>query len=286
MRVPFTKMHGLGNDYVFIDSDEYPVRDAPALARAMSDRHRGVGSDGLILVSRATEVGDVRMIMYNADGSRAEMCGNGIRCVGKLAFERGWVASRTIRVESDAGVRELELDVDRAGRVTAVRVDMGRPVLAPAEIPVICADERAVDVPLRVAGRDLRVTCVGMGNPHAVLLDRLYTRAEQIELGPLIENFEIFPARTNVHFVQVLNDMEVEVVTWERGAGFTQACGTGACAAVVAGVLHGLTQRTVLAKLPGGLLRIEWDAASDRVFMHGGATEVFSGVWDAGADAG
>ncbi len=280
MGLAFTKLHGLGNDYIFVSVLDQRVADAPALARAISDRHRGVGSDGLILLAPPEAAGaHIRMIMYNADGSRGQMCGNGIRCLAKLAYERGWARHNPLQVQTDNGVLTLELTVDPAGRVGRVRVDMGVPLLRPEKIPVRLAGERVVDVPLPDFQPALRMTCVSPGNPHAVFFVPQLERVPLAEWGPQIEHHPVFPERVNVHFVQVERPDRVRMITWERGSGATQACGTGASAVCVAGVLNGLTQRRITARLPGGELDLEWDAASGHVFMTGPAEEVFSGEW-------
>ncbi|MEW6249089.1 MAG: diaminopimelate epimerase [Planctomycetota bacterium] len=322
----FTKMHGLGNDYVYISTFDQHVDAPEQLARRISDRHRGVGADGLILVA-PPEAPDahVRMIMFNADGSRAEMCGNGIRCLAKLAWERGLARHNPLRVQTDRGVLTLDLNVDPAGRVREVRVDMGAPVLDPARIPVNLPGGMVVNVPFplilmrganaREAGAaagtagaaagavhaagpsedaelapprrtpvtaapvNLHLTAVSMGNPHAIFFVDDVAAVPLADWGPRIERHELFPARTNVHFVQVLAPDRVRMITWERGAGATQACGTGASAVGVAGVLNALTQPVITAELPGGELRIEWDPRTKHVYKTGPAEEVFTGEW-------
>ncbi|MFO0973032.1 MAG: diaminopimelate epimerase [Phycisphaerae bacterium] len=287
MPLAFTKMHGLGNDYVYVDCTRQPLGalDRAAAARAMSDRHRGIGSDGLILIDAPTPGvhADVRMEMYNADGSRGEMCGNGIRCVGLFALAHGLVprgAGRAgrVRVQTDGGVRTVDVE-QTAGRAARVRVNMGRPILAPHEIPVLLAGQRCLRAALDVAGRALTMTCVSMGNPHAVFFVA-HGEAQDLEsLGPQIERHAVFPNRVNVHFAVVVKRDELELRTWERGAGLTQACGSGACATVVAGVLEGRLGRRVLCHLPGGDLEVEWPDDGGDVFMTGPAEEVFSGTW-------
>lgn len=280
MPLRFTKMHGLGNDYVYVSLLDQSVQDAPALARAISDRHRGVGSDGLILIAPPDGPdAHVRMEMYNADGSRAQMCGNGIRCVAKLAYERGLARFNPLRVATDAGVLSLDLTLDAAGRVSEVRVDMGEPILEAARIPVALAGERVVNVAIPLGEQVLSMTCVSTGNPHAVFFTDSLARVPLRDWGPKIERHPLFPQRTNVHFVQVIDRGRVKMATWERGSGITQACGTGASAVCVAGVLNGLTDRRIVATLPGGDLKLEWDQATNHVFMTGPATEVFTGVW-------
>ncbi len=280
MPIEFTKMHGLGNDFVIVDLFNQQVPDPVELAKAISDRHRGVGSDGLILMA-PPEAPDanVRMIVYNADGSRAQMCGNGIRCLGKLAHERGLVRLNPLRVETDRGVLSLDLMFDEHGHVCGARVDMGAPILEPDCIPVKLPGPRVVDHPMPLGPLELRMTCVSMGNPHAVLFVRDLARVPLADWGQQIERHPLFPARINVNFVQVLGHDRVAVATWERGSGATQACGTGASAACVAGVLNGLTDRQVAVQLPGGELALEWDESTNHVFMAGPAVEVFTGWW-------
>lgn len=286
MPIRFTKMHGLGNDYVYVSLFDQRIADPAALARVVSDRHRGVGSDGLILVAPPGDgSADVRMEMYNADGSRAQMCGNGIRCVAKLAYERGWARRNPLRVATDAGVLTLELTLDPRECVASVRVDMGAPILDPQRIPVRASGPRVVNEPIELPGSGggaaaaLRMTCVSMGNPHCVIFVDALDSVPLDQWGPQLERHERFPERVNAHFVQVLSPTRVRMATWERGAGPTQACGTGAAAVGVAGVLTGLTARRITATLPGGDLLVEWDEATNHLFKTGPATEVFSGEW-------
>ena len=280
MSLTFTKMHGLGNDYVYISLFDQSVDDPPALARAVSDRHRGIGGDGLILLGPPGEAdAHVHMRMFNADGSPAEMCGNGIRCVAKLAYEREWARQNPMRVLTDNGVLTLELNFTENGTVNAVRVDMGEPVLDPRRIPVALGGERVVGEPLPLPSGVLVVTCVSMGNPHAVFFTDDLTSVPLAEWGPQLENHPLFPQRINAHFAQVRDRTRVKMITWERGAGPTQACGTGACAVCVAGVLNDLADRSITAELPGGELTLEWDEKTNHVFMTGPAVEVFTGTW-------
>jgi diaminopimelate epimerase len=283
-----TKMHGIGNDYVYVDCvNAPPPRDPAALARAISDRHFGVGGDGLILIC-PSERADVRMRMFNADGSEAEMCGNGIRCVAKYAHEHGLSHNNPLTVETGRGILTLHLEV-RNGKVEQVTVDMGEPILEAARIPTTLPGPRVVNCggyPLpgpagwaAGCGLDPRLTCVSMGNPHVVLYCADAARVPLEQVGPLLETAEVFPRRINVHFVQVISADEVRMRTWERGSGITLACGTGACAVAVAGVLTGRTGRRLLAHLPGGDLRLHWSEADNRVSMTGPAVEVFSGEW-------
>ena len=275
MKIPFTKMHGAGNDYVYVNGFEATIADPAAVARAVSPRRTGVGSDGLILI-QPSAIAAVRMEMYNADGSRGEMCGNGIRCVGKYAYERGLTRENPLRIETDAGIKMLELEVAE-GKVRSVNVDMGEPILEPARIPARFDGSQVVEAPLAVDSETCRVTCVSMGNPHCVLFVPEIAALDLEAIGPRFENHERFPNRVNTEFVQVLWRGEVKMRVWERGSGETAACGTGACAAAVAGVLTGRTDRRVLVHLAGGDLSIEWRERDGHVYMRGEAVEVFRG---------
>jgi diaminopimelate epimerase len=286
-------MEGAGNDYVYVDCFQTPLPSDPAdLARKMADRHFGVGGDGLIFICPST-LGAARMRMFNADGSEAEMCGNGVRCVAKYVFDHGISKERKLKIETGAGLLTLELEVTD-GKVSRVRVDMGEPILEPEKIPVKLASPsaRIVDVPLEPhiklagagdwiarSGLEPRMTCVSMGNPHVVLFCHDVAAVPLPCVGPEIETHAIFPRRTNVHFVEVHRPGEVTMRTWERGSGITLACGTGASAVCVSGVLSGRHGRKILAHLPGGDLELEW-GANNRVYMTGSATEVFSGDWN------
>jgi len=267
---PFTKMTALGNDYVYLDGFERPIRNPAHWARWMSDRHFGVGSDGLVLIlpSRRAEA---RMRMFNADGSEAEMCGNAIRCVARYLFERRGIRANPMTIETRSGIKTIRLTV-RNGRVTKVTVDMGRPILDPALIPVAAATHR---VSLR--GREW--TCVSMGNPHAVTFVESVETAPVRAEGPILEYDPLFPRRCNIEFAQICDRHHIRLRVWERGAGETLACGTGACATLVAAVLNGLADRRATLALPGGELRIEWREEDDHVWMTGGAEFVFDGVW-------
>jgi diaminopimelate epimerase len=288
--IKFVKMQGAGNDYVYVDcfTERAPV-DPAALAPRIADRHFGVGGDGLVLVQPST-VAAARMRMFNADGSESEMCGNGVRCVAHLAVARGHAPEGMITIETGRGV--LAVDVRRSGpRSSVVRVGMGEPILAAADIPVTVpagSDSRVVDAPcsavaaeapwMAEAGLDRRMTCVSMGNPHVVFYCRDVAAVPLEQVGPSLERHPIFPRRINVHFVQVLAADRVRMRTWERGSGITMACGTGASAVCVAGVLTGRTDRRIVAEVPGGALTLEWDGQGE-VFMTGPAEEVFEGVW-------
>jgi diaminopimelate epimerase len=279
----FTKMHGAGNDYVYVDCFAEPVPpDIPDLARRISDRRFGVGSDGLILIC-PSERADAEMRMFNADGTPAEMCGNGIRCVAKYVYDHGIRRKESLRIESGGRVLSLELKIQH-GVVDWVRVDVGEPILIPTQIPTTLRsatgpDEPVVDVPLSVGGHEVRVTCVSMGNPHCVVFVDELTNDWVLGRGPQIETDSHFPNRVNVEFVKVLGSRELRQRTWERGSGETLACGTGACAVCVAGVLSGRTGRSVQIHLRGGDLEIEWNEADNHVYMTGPAVEVFTGNW-------
>jgi diaminopimelate epimerase len=287
----FAKMHGLGNDYIYVDCFHQPIPPDPAeLSRRMSDRHFGVGGDGLILIC-PSERGDARMRMFNADGSEAEMCGNGVRCVAKFVHDHGLSQKNPLKIETGRGVLTLQLEV-KGGKVEQVRVDMGEPILDADRIPTTLPGLRIVDGPLlgplaalahqpwsEACGLDGRLTCVSMGNPHAVLYCRDAAKVPLEQIGPVLETAAVFPRRINVHFVQVITQTEARMRTWERGSGVTLACGTGACAVCVTGVLTGRTGRRLVAHLPGGDLRLEWSESDGHVYMTGPATEVFSGEW-------
>jgi diaminopimelate epimerase len=274
----FTKMHGLGNDYVYVDCvNGPPVADPAAVAVKVSDRHFGIGSDGLILIHRS-EVADARMRMFNADGSEGEMCGNGLRCVAKYVHDHGIARKPTLKIETGRGVLTVDLEV-KGGKAERVRVDMGEPILKSADIPTTLPGDPPVNAEFTVGGVSYRGTCVSMGNPHVVIYTDDVAAVNLDAIGPLIERAPEFPRRINVHFVQVHSPGEVTMRTWERGSGITLACGTGACAVCVAGVLTGRTHRKLLAHLPGGDLELEWSEADNHVLMTGPATEVFSGEW-------
>ena len=277
----FTKMHGAGNDYVYVNCFEQPLpADAAELARRISHRHFGVGSDGLILI-RPTERADARMQMFNADGSESEMCGNGIRCVAKFVYDHGIARKPTLKIETGRGVLTLDVEI-HGGVVDRVRVDMGEPILEAAKIPTTLPGSPVVNVPLTIAGRTLSVNCVSMGNPHCVTFVEQATDELVLGLGPQIELDAHFPARVNVEFVEILSPTEVRQRTWERGSGETWACGTGASAVCVAGVLSGRTQRRIVNHLLGGDLELFWNDADNHVYMTGPATEICTGEWPEG----
>lgn len=275
----FTKMHGAGNDYVYVDGFREQVPADPAeLARRVSDRHRGIGGDGLILIV-PSEVADARMQMYNADGSEAEMCGNGVRCVAKYVYDHGIARKPELRIETGRGVLTLQVFPGADGRVERVRVNMGTPILEASQIPTTLAGSPPCNVPLSVADQVLSVTCVSMGNPHCVTFVEALNDEWVLRIGPQVEVHPVFPKRVNAEFVQILSPREFRMRVWERGSGETLACGTGACAVLVAGVLTGRLDRTALAHLPGGDLELEWPSSDSPVFMTGPAVEVFTGEW-------
>jgi len=272
----FTKMHGLGNDYVYVNGFTEQVAEPSKLSRVISNRHTGIGSDGLILI-HPSEKADVRMEMYNADGSRGEMCGNGIRCVAKYAVEHGLTKGPKLRIETDAGIKLANCEIVD-GKVHSVRIDMGVPEVSARAIPTTIATDRVIDHPLQIGGVEYNVTCVSMGNPHAVVFTKDLHKIDLVELGPKFEYAPEFPQRINTHFVRLDSPTYVTMRTWERGSGATRACGTGACAVCVAGVLTKRTERAITVSLPGGELRIEW-GKDDHVYMTGEAVEVFTGDW-------
>ncbi len=273
----FTKMHGCGNDYIYINgmTETIPQEEKPALVKRVSDRHFGIGGDGVIFIN-ASDVADFEMEMYNADGSRAEMCGNGIRCVAKYVYDNGLTNKTDISVTSCGRIMFLRLFLKNR-KVDTVRVNMGVPELSAEKIPVLCDKEQAVDEPIVVAGKEYKMTCVSMGNPHAVVFVDDVMGLELPKIGPYFENHERFPKRTNTEFVEILNRSTVKMRVWERGTGETLACGTGSCATVIACILNGLTDDTVTVKLIGGDLEITWDRSSNLVFMTGPAATVFEG---------
>lgn len=273
----FTKMHGIGNDYVYVNCFQEAVEHPGELAVKVSDRHFGIGSDGLILI-KPSDVADFQMDMYNSDGSQGAMCGNGIRCVAKYVYDYGLTDKTQISVETKSGIKYLDLTV-KDGKVTLVKVDMGAPVLEPEKIPVrLFPEERAViSVPLVLGGASWKITCVSMGNPHCIVPVEDVDGLKIEQVGPLFEQHEIFPDRVNTEFIKVLDRSTVQMRVWERGSGETWACGTGACAVAVACILNGWTDREVTVKLRGGDLKICWDGEKNTVFMTGPAETVFDG---------
>ena len=275
----FTKMQGLGNDYVYVNGFEERIENPSEMAVKVSNRNFGVGSDGLILIN-PSEKADFEMEMYNADGSRGEMCGNGIRCVAKYVYDYGLTDKTHISVETLGGIKYLDLTVED-GKVILVRVDMGSPILTPAQIPVIADEAEAVAVPILVDETEYQMTCVSMGNPHAVIFMDDIEHLEIEKIGPKFEHHERFPNRVNTEFVKVLDRQTASMRVWERGSGETLACGTGACAVAVACILGGYTESKVTVKLLGGDLLIEWDREQNKIYMTGPAEVVFDGVWKA-----
>ena len=272
----FTKMHGIGNDYVYVNGLEETIIDKPEMARFVSDRHTGIGGDGLILINKS-DVADFEMEMYNSDGSRAEMCGNGIRCVGKYVYDYGLTDKKELAIETLGGIKYLKLTVEN-GKVQEVQVDMGEPILKPEDIPVLAEKEPVLMEDLEVDGETFRMNCVSMGNPHAVIfVEEEVAKLPLQEMGPKFENHPRFPKRINTEFARVLDRKNIEMRVWERGSGETLACGTGACATAVAAILNGLADEEVTIHLRGGDLRIRWDREKNRVFMTGSAAAVFDG---------
>lgn len=271
----FTKMQGCGNDYVYVDCTKELIDNIPEVARKVSDRHYGIGSDGLILI-RNSDKADFMMDMYNYDGSRAQMCGNGIRCVAKYVYDYGLTDKEHLQIETLSGIKELDLHV-ADGKVRSVTVDMGKPILNPSLIPVKMEKDMIIQEPITVDGKIYEITCVSMGNPHAIVFVE-DTKSVPIEtIGPLFEHHEIFPERVNTEFIQVVDRNHINMRVWERGSGETLACGTGACASVIACILNGFTDHEVTVSLLGGDLSIRYDEKMDRVFMTGPAETVFEG---------
>jgi len=271
----FTKMQGTGNDYIYVNCFSEPLpRNPSELSRKLSDRHFGVGSDGIIIIS-PSEVANLKMDIYNADGSRAEICGNGLRCVGKYAYERGIIKSTEVLVETLAGTRKMTLDIENE-RVKAVRVNMGAPVLEPSRIPVRADGDSVINMPVDVKGYRYYITAVSMGNPHCVIFVDSVDAVELHEIGPELEKHELFPRRTNVEFAE-LTEAGIKVRVWERGAGETLACGTGASAVLAASVLNGKSGRSTKLILRGGELLAEWDIDTNDIYLTGGAEFVFDG---------
>ena len=275
----FTKMHGIGNDYIYINGFEETLpADLPELARKMSPRHTSVGSDGVIFIL-PSKVADVRMRMFNPDGSESEMCGNGVRCVAAYSFDRGLCARPQMRIETGDGIKHATLTLDELGRTDAVRVDMGEPVLKGEDIPSVFAGDPVKMRSINAGGKAWPVTLVNMGNPHAVIFVDDVDTAPVTTIGPLLEMDAAFPRRANIEFVQLMDKQHLSMRVWERGAGETRACGTGACASVVAAVLNGYTDRSVTVKLLDGELKIVWDKTTNHVNMTGPVAYVYDGVY-------
>lgn len=285
MKIGFTKMHGCGNDYIYVNGAEAAIDEGKkeGVVRKLSDRHFGIGGDGVIFIhslSGEDAIADFEMEMYNADGSRAEMCGNGIRCVAKYVYDKGLTDKEKIRIASCGKVKYLDLAI-KEGKVANVRVNMGAPILAVEDIPVISGQKEAIAERIEVEGKEYEMTCVSMGNPHAVVFMKAWEDLDSFALekiGPYFENHMRFPKRTNTEFVKVIDRNTVQMRVWERGTGETLACGTGACATVVACVLNGLTEEEVTVKLLGGELKVQWDRENNTVYMAGPAETVFDGV--------
>ena len=283
MILNFTKMQGCGNDYVYVNgfTEHIPQEKKPEIVQRLSDRHFGIGGDGVIFINPSTEA-DFEMEMYNADGSRSEMCGNGIRCVAKFVYDKGLTDNTEITIISGGKIKYLTLTLEKKdasdrGLVKLVKVNMGNPILVPSEVPVIAEGDKAVDEPILVDGKQYRMTCVSMGNPHAVIFTEGVAQMELEKIGPKFENHERFPRRTNTEFVEIVDRNHVFMRVWERGTGETLACGTGCCATAVACVLNGLTDDEVTVKILGGELQIKWDRTENLVYMTGPATTVFEG---------
>jgi len=281
----FTKMQGCGNDYVYVNGfvENIPTEEKPELVRRLSDRHFGVGGDGVIFINPAKEA-DFEMEMYNADGSRSEMCGNGIRCVAKFVYDKGLTDSEHIAIVSGGKIKYLDLTVEKdaniegdRGVVKKVRVNMGSPELTPALVPVVAEGDMVVDAPILVQGEEYRMTCVSMGNPHAIIFAEGVAEMDLASVGPYFENHERFPNRTNTEFVEIIDRNNVFMRVWERGTGETLACGTGCCATAVACVLNGHTDNSVNVKVLGGEILVEWDREANLVYMTGPAETVFEG---------
>ncbi len=273
----FTKMHGLGNDYVYVNAFDETVADPAAMAVAVSRPHFGVGADGLVLIGPSAEA-DFAMRMFNADGSEGEMCGNAVRCIGKYVHDRGLTRKTEVRLSTLGGIKTLQLRL-KDGSVDQVTVDMGEPAFSPASLPVEWPGERIVNQPLTIDGQTHHITCVSMGNPHAVIFVDDPKAIDVHGIGRQIENHPLFPRRTNVEFVRVRRRDLLEMRVWERGSGETLACGTGAAASLVAAVLNGLADRNAVVQLTGGDLQVTWDSSDNHVYQTGPASFVFDGVW-------
>lgn len=274
----FTKMEGCGNDYVYVNGFTTKIENPGKVSEIVSDRHFGIGSDGLIIIN-PSDVADFKMSMYNADGSEGKMCGNGIRCVAKYVYDNKMTDKTTITVETLSGIKTLVLNVEE-GKVKTVRVNMGKPVIFPKDIPVISEKQKIVDEPIIVDGKQYQITCVSMGNPHAITFIDDTDSLKIEKIGPKFENHQMFPDRINTEFIQIVDRNTIKMRVWERGSGETLACGTGACASVVACVLNGLTEDKVTVKLLGGDLTIEYDREEDTVYMTGPAKIAFTGNID------
>lgn len=273
--IKFTKMHGLGNDYVYIDAINQKIENESSLAKFVSNRHFGIGSDGLILICKS-EIADFKMRMFNSDGSEAEMCGNGIRCVGKFVYDKGLTNKTTVKIETLAGIKTLILNT-KDGKVETARVDMGEPILEAEKIPVISTEKPVKNLELEAENKKFKFTCVSMGNPHAITIVENTKEFDVEKYGKVLEIDKAFPKKANIEFAQIIDRQNINMRVWERGAGETLACGTGACATAVACNLNGLTDRKVNIELLGGTLNIEWNETDNHVYMTGSAVTVFDG---------
>lgn len=273
--IKFTKMHGLGNDYVYIDAINQKIENESSLAKFVSNRHFGIGSDGLILICKS-EIADFKMRMFNSDGSEAEMCGNGIRCVGKFVYDKGLTNKTTVKIETFAGIKTLILNT-KDGKVETARVDMGEPILEAEKIPVISTEKPVKNLELEAENKKFKFTCVSMGNPHAITIVENTKEFDVEKYGKVLEIDKAFPKKANIEFAQIIDRQNINMRVWERGAGETLACGTGACATAVACNLNGLTDRKVNIELLGGTLNIEWNETDNHVYMTGPAVTVFDG---------
>jgi len=273
--IKFTKMHGLGNDYVYIDAINQKIENESSLAKFVSNRHFGIGSDGLILICKS-EIADFKMRMFNSDGSEAEMCGNGIRCVGKFVYDKGLTNKTTVKIETLAGIKTLILNT-KDGKVGTARVDMGEPILEAEKIPVISTEKPVKNLELEAENKKFKFTCVSMGNPHAITIVENTKEFDVEKYGKVLEIDKAFPKKANIEFAQIVDRQNINMRVWERGAGETLACGTGACATAVACNLNGLTDRKVNIELLGGTLNIEWNETDNHVYMTGPAVTVFDG---------
>lgn len=273
----FTKMHGIGNDYIYVNGFEEQIENPVEFAIQYSDRHKGVGSDGLVLILPSDSC-DFRMRMFNADGSESEMCGNASRCIGKFVYDKGLTSKTEVTLETLAGVKVLKLFLNSQNQVESVTVDMGEPILDSKLIPTTIEKVNVISEPVSFTPDiEYKITCVSMGNPHAVIFTSGVDKLDLPKIGPVIENASIFPRRTNTEFIEILSHDRIKMRVWERGSGETMACGTGACASVVAGVLNGLTARKTTVELLGGELTIEWKESDNHVYLSGSATTVFEG---------
>lgn len=273
--IKFTKMHGLGNDYVYIDAINQNIENESEMAKFVSDRHFGIGSDGLILICKS-DIADFKMRMFNSNGSEAEMCGNGIRCVGKFVYDKGFTNKTEVRIETLAGIKTLILNI-KDGKVDTVRVDMGEPILNPEEIPVISNENPVKNLVLTADKKEFRFTCVSMGNPHAITIVNNIEKFEVEKYGKILEIDKAFPKKSNIEFIEIIDRKNIKMRVWERGTGETLACGTGACATAVACIINELTERKVKIELLGGNLEIEWNNKDNHMYMTGPATTVFEG---------